>query len=78
MGVDSRVVVDCSGQNCPMPLVETRKAILNGNKGQIVKVIGTHAQSFEEIPMALEAMGMRIITREEGEDGVWAIEFQIQ
>jgi len=54
-------VVDCVGENCPMPLVKTREAIMKAKKGDVIKVIGTHPQSFEEIPMALKALGVKIL-----------------
>ncbi|MDD5066979.1 MAG: sulfurtransferase TusA family protein [bacterium] len=53
-------LVDCAGQNCPMPLVHTREAIMKAKKGEVIKVTGNHPPSFEEIPMALEAMGIKI------------------
>ncbi|MCK5568547.1 MAG: sulfurtransferase TusA family protein, partial [Spirochaetes bacterium] len=34
--------VDCISENCPMPLIKTRAAILDAEKGDVIKVIGTH------------------------------------
>ena len=68
--------VDCSSENCPMPLVRTREAIMHAKKGDVIKVKGTHPQSFDEIPMALDAMGIEIL--EKTHDGeVWAITFVV-
>ena len=64
--------VDCSGQTCPVPLVETRKALRKANPGDIVEVTGTHATSKKEIPMAVKALGMELIDVQE-KDGVWKI-----
>lgn len=36
-----------------MPLVKTREAIMKFGKEGVIKVIGTHPESFKEIPMAL-------------------------
>lgn len=64
--------VDCKGQNCPVPLVETRKAIRRAAGGDIIEVTGTHPSSKKEIPMAVEALGLELVeVREEG--GVWTI-----
>jgi len=64
--------VDCKGQNCPVPLVETRKAIRRAAGGDIIEVTGTHSSSKKEIPMAVEALGLELVeVREEG--GVWTI-----
>ncbi len=70
------ILVDCINQNCPMPLVNTRAAIMKSKKGDIIKVIGTHPQSFEEIPMALDAMGKKIIEKRQ-EGNKWYIVFEV-
>ena len=68
--------VDCIKENCPMPLVKTRKSIMDAQEGDIIKVIGTHPQSFEEIPLALEALELSII--EKGyEEATWYIIFSV-
>jgi tRNA 2-thiouridine synthesizing protein A len=68
----AEIKVDCTGENCPIPLVETRKALRKAKKGDIVEVIGTHPSSKKEIPMAVKALGLKLIdTSEKG--GVWKI-----
>ena len=69
-------VVDCLNENCPMPLVKTRQAIMKAADGDIIEVRGTHKRSFEEIPMALNAMKMQIIEKEEL-DREWRIVFRV-
>lgn len=62
------IKVDCVGQTCPVPLVETRKALRKASPGDIVEIVGTHPASKKEIPMAAEAMGLEVIDiKEEGE-----------
>ncbi|TEU00217.1 MAG: sulfurtransferase TusA family protein [Candidatus Stahlbacteria bacterium] len=68
----AEIKVDCINETCPVPLVETRKALRKASSGDIVEVIGTHPSSKEEIPMAARAMGLKVIGVEE-EDGVWKI-----
>ncbi|MFW6056116.1 MAG: sulfurtransferase TusA family protein [Chloroflexota bacterium] len=66
------IKVDCKGQNCPVPLVETRKALRKAEAGDIVEVTGTHPSSKREIPMAAKAMGLEVVdVKEDGE--VWTI-----
>ena len=66
------IKVDCSGQNCPVPLVETRKALRKASEGDIVEVTGTHPSSKKEIPMAAKAMGLEVVdVHENGEQ--WTI-----
>jgi tRNA 2-thiouridine synthesizing protein A len=64
--------VDCTGETCPVPLVETRKAIRKAQEGDIIEVKGTHPASKREIPMAVGALGLELLGVEE-EGGVWTI-----
>ena len=68
----SEIKVDCTGETCPVPLVETRKALRKAKEGDIVEVIGTHPTSKKEIPMAVKALGLELIDIQE-KDGVWRI-----
>ena len=62
------IKVDCVGQNCPVPLVETRKALRKASTGDVIEVTGTHPSSKKEIPMAARAMGLEVIDiTEEGD-----------
>lgn len=66
------IKIDCVGQNCPVPLVETRKALRRASPGDVVEVTGTHPSSKREIPMAAEAMGLEILDVAENGDR-WTI-----
>ena len=68
--------VDCINENCPMPLINTRKAIMKAKTGDIIKVLGTHPQSFDEIPLALESIGIKIVDKGKTNDN-WYIVFQV-
>lgn len=68
----AEIKVDCTGETCPVPLVETRKALRKAKEGDIVEVIGTHPASKKEIPMAVKALGLELIAVQE-EGGVWKI-----
>jgi TusA-related sulfurtransferase len=68
----AEIKVDCRGETCPVPLVETRKALRKAKEGDIVEVIGTHPASKKEIPMAVKALGLELIdVQDEGE--LWKI-----
>ncbi|UCD21523.1 MAG: sulfurtransferase TusA family protein [Chloroflexota bacterium] len=68
----AEIEVDCRGETCPVPLVETRKALRKAKEGDIVEVIGTHPASKKEIPMAVKSLGLELIdVKEEGD--VWKI-----
>jgi tRNA 2-thiouridine synthesizing protein A len=68
----AEIRVDCTGETCPVPLVETRKALRKAKEGDIVEVTGTHPASKKEIPMAVKALGLGLIDVQE-KDGVWKI-----
>jgi tRNA 2-thiouridine synthesizing protein A len=68
----AEIKVDCTGETCPVPLVETRKALRKAKEGDIVQVIGTHPASKKEIPMAVKSLGLELIDVQE-EGGVWKI-----
>lgn len=68
--------VDVVGETCPVPLIETRKAIRKASPGDIIEVYGTHPASKKEIPMAVKEMGLEIVDiKEEGD--VWKIRIKV-
>jgi tRNA 2-thiouridine synthesizing protein A len=71
----AEIKVDCRGETCPVPLVETRKALRKAKEGDIVEVIGTHPASKKEIPMAVKALGLELIGVQE-EGGMWKIKIR--
>jgi len=71
----AEIKVDCTGETCPVPLVETRKALRKAKEGDIVEVIGTHPASKKEIPMAVKALGLELIGVQE-EGGMWKIKIR--
>jgi tRNA 2-thiouridine synthesizing protein A len=68
----AEIKVDCTGETCPIPLVETRKALRKAKEGDVVEVVGTHPASKKEIPMAVKSLGLELIDVQE-EGGVWKI-----
>lgn len=68
--------IDLKGETCPVPLVETRKAIRKASPGETIKVIGDHPASKKEIPMAVEEMGLELLEVSE-ENDVWKIKIKI-
>ena len=67
--------VDVRGQTCPVPLVETRKALRKAAPGDVIRVLGTHPASKKEIPMAVEALQLTLLSVE-GTDTDWEIRIQ--
>ena len=71
----NEITVDCRGEVCPVPLVEVRKAVRRALPGDIIEVRGTHAASKREIPMAVDALKLRLLSVE-GHDDEWIIRIQ--
>ena len=69
------VKVDCRGETCPVPLVEVRKAVRRAAPGDVIEVVGTHAASKREIPMAVQALGLGLLSVE-GTETDWRIRIQ--
>jgi tRNA 2-thiouridine synthesizing protein A len=61
-GTMAEIKVDCRGETCPVPLVEVRKALRKASPGDVVEVTGTHPASRKEIPMAVEALGLELLS----------------
>lgn len=57
----AKVNLDCRFKNCPVPLVEVRKALRKASTGDEIEVVGTHPASKKEIPMAVEATGDEVV-----------------
>ena len=68
----AEIKVDCIGETCPIPLVETRKALKKAKEGDLIEVTGTHPSSKKEIPMAVKALGLELVDVQE-DNGVWKI-----
>jgi len=63
----SEIKIDCTSKNCPIPLIETRKAIRKAAVCDIIEITGDHPASKKEIPMAVDSLGQELVeTTEEG------------
>ena len=72
----AEIKVDCRGETCPVPLVEVRKAVRRAAPGDVIEVLGTHPASKKEIPMAVEALKLKLLGVE-GADEDWVIRIQV-
>ena len=68
----TEIHVDCRGKNCPIPLVEMRKAIRKAAIGDVVEIVGDHPASKKEIPMAVQSLGQELVDVKDQSEG-WAI-----
>lgn len=71
----AEIEIDVRGETCPVPLVEVRKALRKAAPGDVLRVLGTHPSSRREIPMAVEALKLQLLSVE-GSDTDWVIRIQ--
>ena len=77
MGENEHVTtVNVSGETCPVPLVETRKAIRKAQPGDIIEITGDHPTSKKEIPMAIESLHLDLLSVKDTDHG-WKIRIQV-
>jgi len=60
-------VIDCRGLLCPMPIVETKRAIATLAVGQILEVLATDPGSKRDMPAFCKNTGNELV--EASEDG---------
>ncbi len=68
----AEIRLDVRGETCPVPLVEVRKALRQASPGDVVEVVGTHPSSKKEIPLAVKALELELLSVEE-EGDTWKI-----
>ncbi len=68
----TEIKVDVRGQTCPVPLVEVRKAVRKATVGDVIEVVGTHPASMKEIPLAVKALELELLSIE-GAETNWKI-----
>lgn len=76
MGEKETKKIEVTGETCPVPLVETRKAIRKASPGDIIEITGDHPASKKEIPMAIEEMNHEMLEIQEDGDK-WKIRIKV-
>ncbi|RLJ00183.1 MAG: sulfurtransferase TusA family protein [Candidatus Aenigmatarchaeota archaeon] len=56
-----KIRIDVRGEKCPVPMVETLKALRNADIGSVIEVIGDHAPSKNEIILATKELGLKLV-----------------
>ena len=69
------VVIDAKGLICPMPVLKAKKAIDVLERGQILHLISTDADTRSDISLLVQRLGLELLDTREGR-GV--IEFYIR
>ncbi|MDI6800155.1 MAG: sulfurtransferase TusA family protein [Actinomycetota bacterium] len=59
--IKADVVLDCKGQFCPMPILNTKKASKKMASGQILEVLGTDPGTERDLPAWCKRTGNDLI-----------------
>ncbi|TRM11483.1 hypothetical protein FH966_07120 [Lentibacillus cibarius] len=70
MAITANETLDAKGLACPMPMVKTKKAIVNLEPGQVMEVQATDKGSTADIKAWAESTGHQYIGTTEEDDGV--------
>lgn len=62
--------LDCKGQFCPMPILNTRNAMKELDQGQVLEVLGTDEGTTRDLPAWCKRTGNELLGVEE-KDGVF-------
>lgn len=60
-------IVDTRGQACPMPVLNTKRALMQLLPGQVIEVLATDFGSESDITALVERLGHTIVANERGE-----------
>ena len=63
--VNVTTTLDTSGKCCPMPMVETNKAIKALAVGDVLEIIATDVGTLKDIPSWCERMGQTLLASSE-------------
>jgi tRNA 2-thiouridine synthesizing protein A len=65
------VVLDVSGEVCPLLLIKTRKALDKMKKGEVLEVIINDEKAKTDITMAVKELGMQLERIAKDKDEKW-------
>ena len=75
---DVTKTLDVMGEVCPVPDVETKRAMKKMNSGEILEVLIDYPMSKERIPEAVKKMGNEVLEIEETGNSEWKIYIKIK
>jgi tRNA 2-thiouridine synthesizing protein A len=64
--VSFNLEIDCSGLDCPMPILKTKKAIDTLQIGQVLKMVSTDPSSLPDLQAWTSRTGHELIDHEQG------------
>ncbi|MGM0640846.1 MAG: sulfurtransferase TusA family protein [Thermotogota bacterium] len=70
--------LDVMGEVCPVPDVDTKRALKKMNSGEILEVLIDYPMSKERIPETVEKMGHEVLEVEEVGNSEWKIYIKVK
>ena len=70
--------IDERGEVCPVPEVDTKRALAKMNSGEILEVLVDYPLSKERIPPMVEKLGHEVIAIEETDDSEWRLLIKVK
>ena len=71
MQIDEQL--DVKGLNCPMPMLKTKKALAKMSGGQVLEVLATDKNVFEDFDVFCQQTGHELLLCENTEEGVYRL-----
>ena len=66
-----KVVLDCLGEACPMPVIKLNKLTEQSPPGTVIEILSDDEGSKVDIPVWCRMRGQELVSQEE-RDGGWA------
>ena len=78
MDIKPTKTIDECGEVCPIPDVDTKRALSKMNSGEILEVLIDYPLSKERIPATVERMGHEVLLVEETGPSAWRILIKVK
>jgi TusA-related sulfurtransferase len=78
MDIKPTKTIDDCGEVCPIPDVDTKRALSKMNSGEILEVLIDYPLSKERIPATVERMGHQVLLVEETGPSAWRILIKVK
>jgi len=78
MDIKPTKTIDECGEVCPIPDVDTKRALSKMNSGEILEVLIDYPLSKERIPATVERMGHQVLLVEETGPSAWRILIKVK
>lgn len=65
--------IDTSGKDCPIPLMELKKALNESSDGEVIEIIFTCPEAVENLPNYIQEQGHELLDFEKKNHEGWKI-----